>query len=96
MDQSGRFPPQEPASVSEPSYDASAAESTVKRVSRQLAKPNVAGFQARLDREEYNATLKHVSSDKIDVLLDEFMVDVRSHSCCAPAFRRCLLSQGRA
>lgn len=78
MEQSGRYSVQEPASVSEPSHCIKTSESTVKRVSRQLAKPNVAGFQARLDKEDYNATLKHVSNDKIDVLLDEFMVDVRS------------------
>lgn len=47
----------------------------VKRVSKQLARPNVAGFQARLDKEDYSALLKQVASDKIDVLLDEFMVE---------------------
>ena len=78
MEQSGRYAATEPVSVSEASLGTNLAESTVKRVSRQLAKPNVAGFQARLDKEDYIATIKHVTNDKIDVLLDEFMVEVRT------------------
>lgn len=67
----------------------------VKRVSKQLARPNVAGFQARLDKEDYSALLKQVASDKIDVLLDEFMVEVRFCarffvSLCTRAYISCV------
>lgn len=71
----------------------------VKRVSKQLARPNVAGFQARLDKEDYSALLKQVASDKIDVLLDEFMVEVRDfaslfRSLCAPAYKSSVIIVG--
>lgn len=53
------------------------ADKIVRKVSKQLARPNVAGFQSRLDRDDFSALLKNVSAEKIDVLLDEFMVEVR-------------------
>lgn len=77
-------------------YALQSSEKVVKRVSKQLARPNVAGFQARLDREDFQALLKHVSSEKIEVLLDEFMVQVRSFLLpfcvlyvCSPLFSLC-------
>jgi len=76
MEQSHRVFGNEGAVDSSSLYALKSAEKIVKRVSKQLARPNVAGFQARLDREDFQALLKHVSSEKIEVLLDEFMVQV--------------------
>jgi hypothetical protein len=75
MDQSCLVFGDDGTGLSTASFAQKLSEKVVKRVSRQLARPKVAGFQARLDREDYNALLKNVASDKIDVLLDEFMVE---------------------
>lgn len=77
MEQTHLFRVEEGNEAPTPIYALNASERVLKKVSKQLAKPNVAGFQARLDREDFNACLKHVSNEKIDVLLDEFMVEVR-------------------
>lgn len=79
MEQSCRVFGNDGAADSSTLYALKSSEKIVKRVSKQLACPNVAGFQARLDREDFQALLKHVSSEKIEVLLDEFMVQVRSN-----------------
>lgn len=48
----------------------------VKKVSKQLSRPRVCGFDAHMDIENYSALLKNVPADKIDMLLDEYMVEV--------------------
>jgi hypothetical protein len=77
MEPSSRVFVEDVPSLSPVMFAGAQSSKVVKKVSKQLARPTVAGFQARLDREDFNVLLKNVSNEKIDVLLDEFMVQVR-------------------